>query len=71
MLGALGVIYNRERRHIDSYCDKYPPELGLTPPPPLDKMVAISQTNETFCIFIKVSLQFVTKGPIDNNPALG
>ena len=26
--------------------------------------------NEKFCIFIKISLKFVPKGPIDNNPAL-
>ena len=26
--------------------------------------------NEKFCIFIEISLQFVPKGPIDNNPAL-
>ena len=26
--------------------------------------------NENFCILIKISLKFVPKGPIDNNPAL-
>ena len=26
--------------------------------------------NEKLCIFIKISLNFVPKGPIDNNPAL-
>ena len=26
--------------------------------------------NETFCILIKISLKFVPKGPIDDNPAL-
>ena len=26
--------------------------------------------NEKFCIFIKISLKFVPKGPIDNNLAL-
>ena len=26
--------------------------------------------NEKFCILIKISLEFVPKGPIDNNPAL-
>ena len=26
--------------------------------------------NEKFCILIKISLKFVSKGPIDNNPAL-
>ena len=26
--------------------------------------------NENFCILIKISLNFVPKGPIDNNPAL-
>ena len=42
-------------------------------------MVAISQTtfsnaffmNETFCILSQISLKFVSKGPIDSNPALG
>ena len=27
--------------------------------------------NEKFCILIKMSLNFVAKGPISNNPALG
>ena len=26
--------------------------------------------NEKFCILIKISVKFVRKGPIDNNPAL-
>ena len=26
--------------------------------------------NEKFCILTKISLKFVPKGPIDNNPAL-
>ena len=26
--------------------------------------------NENICILIKISLKFVPKGPIDNNPAL-
>ena len=26
--------------------------------------------NEKFCILIEISLKFVPKGPIDNNPAL-
>ena len=26
--------------------------------------------NEKFCISIQISLKFVPKGPIDNNPAL-
>ena len=26
--------------------------------------------NENFCISIKISLKFVPKGPMDNNPAL-
>ena len=26
--------------------------------------------NEMFCILIKISLKFVPKGPMDNNPAL-
>ena len=45
---------------------------------PLDKMAAILADNifkhiflnEKFCILIKISLKFVPKGPIDNNPAL-
>ena len=45
---------------------------------PLNKMAAILQTiyfrctfvNETFFILTKISLKFVPKGPIDNNPAL-
>ena len=42
-----------------------------------DKMAAVSQTifsdifmNEKFCILIEISLMFVNKGLIDNNPAL-
>ena len=45
---------------------------------PLDKIAAISQDiskcismNEHVWISIKISLKFVPKGPIDNNPALG
>ena len=26
--------------------------------------------NEKFCILIQISLNFIPKGPIDNNPAL-
>ena len=45
---------------------------------PLDKMATNSEdifrcifVNEKFCILmIKISLKFVPKGPIDNNPAL-
>ena len=45
---------------------------------PLDKMVALSQTthfrhiflNEKVPILTKISLKFVPKGPIDDNPAL-
>ena len=36
-------------------------------------MAAISQTifvYEKFCILIEISLKFVPKGPIDNNPEL-
>ena len=43
----------------------------------LDKMAAISQTifrctfvNGKFCISIKISLEFISSGPIDNNQAL-
>ena len=27
--------------------------------------------NEKFCILIKISLKFIPKGPIDNNPSIG
>ena len=45
---------------------------------PQDKMAAISQTifsdaffvKLKFCVFTKISLKFVHKGPIDDNPAL-
>ena len=45
---------------------------------PWDKMAAFSQTiysdaflwMKSFCIFIKISLKFVLKGQIDDNPAL-
>ena len=43
---------------------------------PLDKMAAVLHIfrcifmNEKFFIFIKISLKFVPKGHIDNNPAL-
>ena len=43
----------------------------------LDQMTAISQTfsdeffvNENFYILIKISLKFVPKDPVDNNPVL-
>ena len=39
----------------------------------LDKMEDIFKcifVNEKFCILIQISLKFVPKGPIDNNPAL-
>ena len=45
---------------------------------PLDKMAAFLQMifsdafswMENFCISFKISLKFVPKGPIDNNPAM-
>ena len=44
---------------------------------PFDEMATIFHTifrsifvNEKFCILIKISLKFVPKGPIDNNPVL-
>ena len=51
--------------------------MALTHLPP-DKMDAIladdifkcNFLNEKFCIMIKISLRFVPKCPIDNNPAL-
>ena len=44
----------------------------------MDKMGPISQTmvsdaisvNEKFCIMIQISLNFILKGPFDNNPVL-
>ena len=56
----------------DICCSKFG---GLTKLP-LDKMATVSQTilcifmNDKSCVFIRVSLYFVPKGPIDNNPAL-
>ena len=52
-------------------------QVGLTHLP-LDKMVTILAdnifrdifVNKKCCILIKISLMFVPKGPIDNNPAL-
>ena len=45
--------------------------------PPPDKMVATAQmiiktifVNDFFFVLIKISLKFVPKGPINNNPAL-
>ena len=35
-----------------------------------DDILRCILVNEKFCIFIKISLKFVPKGPIDNNPAL-
>ena len=43
---------------------------------PLDKMASISQIikciymYDKYCILINISLKFVPKGPIDNNPVL-
>ena len=34
----------------------------------LDKVTAISQTNEKFCVLIELSLKFVPRSPIGNNP---
>ena len=36
---------------------------------PLDKMTIIFM-NEKFCFLIEISLNFVSEGPIENNPAL-
>ena len=61
---------------------QWPPLLTLVwniKPSPPGKMAAISQTifsdlcifvTEDFCILIKISLKFVPKVPIDNDPAL-
>ena len=35
-----------------------------------DDIFRIIYLNEKFCILIKISLKFVPKGLIDNNPAL-
>ena len=56
----------------------HPPDLSLYLIFPWTKMAAISQTifsyafswMKTFVFLIKISLKFVLKGPIDNNPAL-
>ena len=41
----------------------------------LDKMATILQTtiskHEKYCILIRISIKFVSKGPIDNEWALG
>ena len=36
----------------------------------LDDIFKCIFLNEKFCILVKISLKFVPKGPIDNNPAL-
>ena len=55
------------------------PEMHVLTHLPLDKMAIISQmifsyafswTDEKFYILIIISLKFVHKGPIDNDPAL-
>ena len=51
--------------------------LAVNPPPPLDKMAAISADDilefiimtKTFCILISISLKFVPKCPIHNKSA--
>ena len=58
-------------------CEKYMCN-ALINSSPLDKMAAILAddifkcifVNEIFSILIKISLKFVPKGSIDNNPAL-
>ena len=35
-----------------------------------DDIFRCNFVNEKFCILIEISLKFVPKGPIDNNPAL-
>ena len=35
-----------------------------------DDIIRCIFVNEKFCILIKISLKFVPKGSIDNNPAL-
>ena len=37
----------------------------------VDDIVRCIFVNEKFCVLIKISLKFVPKGPIDNNPELG
>ena len=36
----------------------------------IDDIFKYISMNKKFCILIKISLKFVPKGPIDNNPAL-
>ena len=35
-----------------------------------DNIFRCNFVNEKFCILIEISLKFVPKGPINNNPAL-
>ena len=35
-----------------------------------DSILKCIFVNEKFCILIKISLNFIRKGPIENNPAL-
>ena len=57
-----------------SHCDAI--MLTYLPPPGqngryfADNIFRCIFMNEKFCISIKISLKFVPKGPIDNNPAL-
>ena len=51
--------------------------LGINSSPPgqngrqfADDSLKCIFVNEKFCILIEISLKFVPKGPIDNNPAL-
>ena len=62
---------------IISYTHTGPAVEALTHLPPggndrhfTDNIFRCILVNEKFCILIKISLKFVPKGPIDNNPAL-
>ena len=60
--------------------NSFPPPTPMLPPPPptpgqnghhfTDDIFRYILVNEKFCVLIKISLKFVPKGPIDNNPAL-
>ena len=61
--------------HLTYFFEK---EMAMLTHLPLNKMAAILADDISKCIFlneklwflIKISLRFVTKGPIDNNPSL-
>ena len=72
---ASGYVTNTHRIALASFKGACRINLKLTPPGQNGRHFAadISRCifiNEKFCISIKISLKFVTKGPIDNNQVL-